>query len=448
MPTSPESDGGREEVVEDLGEGLCGLVRLKEGPVCWIQGAVVPGDQIRARIDWKGKRPRGELLEVTQPSPDRQAPPCSLFGQCGGCDRMHLHVAAQQRLKMRRVRDVLERIGGLASPPVNELLSGSPALRYRNKLVLFPIRDSMGLQWGLHGLEGGRKLVALTDCLLAPEWMFPAARQLSAWLDAHSEWVASVRGLTLRQGDGEGERAALLTVSPGAHGMALVDQLKTSPTLVDLDHLSVRIAEHPTRTADHEYLVKGSGMLTGRAGKVELQVAADAFMQVNPSAASILVERVLKALHPLEGSTVLDLFCGSGFFSFPMAAAGARVVGFEGLPVAVKAAEENASRLGLADRTRFQVYDLRQPPSLPERVDALVLDPPRSGLGPALLAWCLAQRIPRIVYVSCDPATLARDVKELVCGGDYELRSVTPVDLFPQTRHVESVAVLHLRSGG
>jgi 23S rRNA (uracil1939-C5)-methyltransferase len=381
-----------------------------------------PGDRVRARVverrrDWL----RAEIHDLLAAGPERTAPRCPVFGRCGGCQWQHVTPGAQLAAKAAVVAEQLARIGGLRDVDVRPLRAAPAAWHYRARITL----RAEGRRLGLQGARS-RELVEITECAIADPVLVAA-------LDAARGWAAAVRTAPVR---------VTLARVPG--GVVLAAVLGTPPTPVDIAATErILAADARVRGA----ILAGGGVrhtvgdphLRVRVEPdLALEVPADAFTQVHPDANLLLVATVLELGELRAGVRALDLYCGAGNFTLPLARRGVHVTGIDRAEVAVDAARANAARLGLSPVFVCDAVGpalARLPPS---PLDLVVLDPPRAGAA-EVTGPLAARRAARLLYVSCDPATLARDARTLV-GRGYRLGRVQPVDLFPQTYHVETVA--------
>jgi 23S rRNA (uracil1939-C5)-methyltransferase len=386
-----------------------------------------PVDRVEAEVVTRHRGYlRARVRRVETPGPARVMPGCRFFPTCGGCQWQHVAPAAQREAKTAIVAEQLARGAGVHDAAVAPALASPEDWEYRSRVTLAVEGRRAGyLQARSHAL------VEIDACPIAD----PA---VSAHLDAARAWVAALR-VPLRR----------LTVTAAPGGVVLVGAATGAPGSSDLAATEALLARIGS--------VRGAVLVGGGSRRVlgdptvrvplerglDLEVPGDAFTQVNPGANQKLVQAVLALGAFRAGNRVLDLYAGAGNFSVPVARRGAAVVGVERDPVAVLAAQANAARLGLGD-ARFQAtrVDDALRTHAPGDVDTVVLDPPRAGAAGVLEALA-ALRAPRILYVSCEPSTLARDVRALVARG-YRLGRVQPVDLFPQTYHIETVAELLL----
>jgi 23S rRNA (uracil1939-C5)-methyltransferase len=390
--------------------------REPSGRMLFIPFAL-PGERVRVRVEETHERwARGTLLEVVAPSPDRLAPRCRHFGACGGCHYQHLSYAAQLRLKAEIVRSQLERLGGFESPRVEPTVPSPSPWNTRNHLQFSLNREGrLGFQ-----AAGSHRIVAIEECHL-PE---PALADLWPRLDLGP--IPGLRRVVVRSGT-DGEAMIALEAETGPEVELALDQ-PASVVWIGPGGASV--------LAGSDHLVQD---VLGR----RFAVHAGSFFQVNSSLTGELVRRALEALLPQSGETIFDLYAGVGLFSAFLAAAGARVVAVEESPEACADFEANLAEFDSVDLYEAPVEAAL--PAIPPRPDAAIVDPPRAGLEREAMEALIASSPRRLVYVSCDPATLARDGKRLAQAG-YRLERVTPIDLFPQTYHIETLS-LWLRAG-
>jgi 23S rRNA (uracil1939-C5)-methyltransferase len=393
-----------------------------EGRVVFVPLAA-PGDRVRARIVERRRGfLRAEVRDVVRAGPERVEPRCPVFGRCGGCQWQHVATEAQRVAKRDLVAEQLARLGGLRDVDVLPTRASADAWGYRTRITL--VAD--GRRLGFHRARS-HALVEIDECAIADP-------VLVAHLEVARGWAAAVRGAPSR---------VTLASAPG--GVVLAATLRTRPSEIDADATAELLARTPSirgavLTGGTERVVVGDPTLRVPVEPdLVLEVPADAFTQVNPAANLLVVATVLELGAFRAGERAIDLYCGAGTFALPLARRGVEVIGVERSAVAVAAARANADRLGLgaAGFTCDAVAGAleRLPPG---PLDAVVLDPPRGGAAD-VVGRLAARRAARVLYVSCDPATLARDARTLVTTG-YRLVRVQPLDVFPQTYHVETVA--------
>ncbi|HEV2836229.1 MAG TPA: class I SAM-dependent RNA methyltransferase [Pyrinomonadaceae bacterium] len=378
--------------IERILPGGYGLAHA-EGHTVFVSLAA-PGDRLRVRVE----RQQGTVLfasieEILVASPDRIEPPCPYFGRCGGCDFQQLTYEKQLEAKAEIIRDCLHRIARLTDVPDIVVTPSPRDWRYRMRATWQIDQDQQTI--GYYE-RGSRRVCDVADCaVLVPELQETLERVRA------TEWYDFPPGLKH------------LDVVTGDNGVSLAPSF----------------AEFETRE------------LSLTIGGESYSYNAEAFFQINPSLLGSLVEF---ALQDASGDTALDLYCGVGLFTLPLARRFSQVIGVEANPVAARFARRNLER-GNRDNVRIvntSVSDwFRSARSA--KVSFVLLDPPRAGAESVVIKGILDLGAPRISYVSCDPATLARDLKKLIASG-YRIESLAAFDLFPQTHHVETVVRLQL----
>jgi 23S rRNA (uracil1939-C5)-methyltransferase len=372
----------------------------------------IPGEVVRVKlVEEKRGHARGEIIEILAASPERIAPRCPHFGACGGCHYQHLPYPAQLAAKSAILRDQLTRLGGLADPPVLPIVASPAPWNYRNQ-VQFHLNGQGRL--GYQG-RGSHQVIAIRECHL-PEEAINAA-----WPLLELDPEAGIQRVSLKLGAEDDLQLVLEGESPEAPEFS-VEGLPLSAV-----HLSPAGA---LVLAGSEYIVME---VLGRP----FRVSAGAFFQVNTPMAAAMVAHLLANLPVNPGDTVLDVYCGVGLFSAFLAEKAGRLIGIEASPAAGEDFAVNLDEFENVALYEAPVEDVL--PYLQEKPQAIVVDPPRSGLEPRALDGILKLAAPLLAYVSCDPATLGRDARRLAAGG-YRLQQVTPFDLFPQTYHIESIS--------
>jgi tRNA/tmRNA/rRNA uracil-C5-methylase (TrmA/RlmC/RlmD family) len=404
----------------DVAHGGWCVARPADGPAVFVRHAL-PGEQVLARItEVTSRLARAEAVEILSGSPDRVTPPCphARPGGCGGCDWQHATLPAQRSLKAAVIRQQLRRMAGIDREVTVEALPGEhDGLGWRTR-VQFAVRED-----GAAGLRAHRshRVIDVGECLIA----HPSITDLGL---TGRRWPGetSVEALVAT---GSGERVVI--VSPGRSAATATEQIAADAIL---------------RRAGHRLTpVRGRGYLTQHAAGRDWRVSAGAFWQVHPAAAGALTAAVLAALEPRPGDTALDLYCGVGLFAGALASAvgpGGTVIGVEADDAAVRDARHNLREYPGVRVHRGDVADVLGRGGLPPARLA-VADPPRSGLAREVIDYVSAagNGVDRLAYVSCDPATLARDIGLLV-GRGWMLDGLAGFDAFPMTHHVECVATL------
>lgn len=384
-----------------------------EGQVVFVRGGVA-GERVRARVTERRARfLRASVIDVLDPSPDRVAPPCPYAEVCGGCQWQHIAYPAQPAIKTAIVQEALMRLGGMAAPPVLPTLHAPAPLGYRNHVQ---VRPASGGRLGFRARESHR-IVPIKRCLVA----HPLAQE--RWLALRGANISFERA-SLRIGANTGESLVAIEATQRPD----VTKLPPGSWVWMRGNAAVTLQGAPWY---HEEL----------AGR-RYRVSAGSFFQVHTAQAQRLVRLVTQMLAPQPRDNVLDVYCGVGVFALQIANQVNQVLGIESAGPAIADARVNGARqrnvawyAGAAERALAE---------LGGRWDKAVLDPPRAGCAAEVLQHLARLQVERIVYVSCEPATLARDVARLGELG-YVLERVQPVDMFPQTFHVETVSSLIAR---
>ena len=439
-----------ELTIDDLAFGGEGVGRA-DGYVVFVRGGL-PGDRLRVRLtEARGRFGRATIEEVLQPSPDRVAAPCPYFGQCGGCRLQHLAYPAQLAFKEKQVRDCLNRLGGVGEFELRPILAAPEPYGYRNKMEFTIAGDPAAV--GLHVFERYDVVLDIERCLLQSDTLNTLLdefrqqvrdRALSVW-DPRTE-RGLLRFVMMREGRNTGEAMVnIVAAAPDIETLTPVaDALRTRVPSTASIVLNVNAKKASVAIGSEEHLLAGREHITESLDGVVFQVSANSFFQTNTRQAERLFA-IVEAACDLEGTeTLLDLYSGTGAISLLLARRAQAVYGIEVAAAAVADAIRNARANGI-DNCTFLAGEVRH--VLPDlmrqgvRASVVVADPPRAGFHPKALSALAALAPQRIVYVSCNPSTLARDVGDLVRQG-YRLEWVQPVDMFPQTPHIEAVARL------
>jgi 23S rRNA (uracil1939-C5)-methyltransferase len=435
-----------ELTVDSLAHGGNGVAR-HDGYVVFVAGAV-PGDRVRAVVG-KAKRAYAEAraVEIVAPSPDRVPP----RADHPGAPWQVLPYERQLEVKAEQVRDALERIGRLEGFEFEPIVPAVAEWRYRNKLEYsFGSGPDGELVCGFHAPGRWDEIVPMADCLLASERSNAVREQVLQWCRAQGlgawdrrEQVGFLRNLVIREGRRTGELQVRLVTSPGKLD---VDALAEA---VECDGLFWTQQEQLGETAlgGDTTLISGTPQLREQVGGLEFLISPEAFFQTNTEMAEQLYALATEYAQLRGHERVFDLYCGIGTIGLSLAARAREVVGVEIVEAAVADAIENA-RLNDIVNARFFAGDIRLAMrDLVEtagRPDVVLIDPPRAGLSQKVVRRIVEAQPSRIVYVSCNPTTLAPNAAQMVEAG-YRLLRVRPVDMFPQTPHIESVALLERR---
>jgi 23S rRNA (uracil1939-C5)-methyltransferase len=448
--TRPQRGAELELTVDTLAYGGAGVARL-DGYVVFVQGAV-PGDRVRARVD-KRKRAYAEarVVELLEPSPDRIEPRAAH----PGAPWQVLPYERQLAEKEAQVREALTRIGGFEDAPVEPIVPAVEPWRYRNKLEYSFGEDESGrLVLGFHKPGRWNEIDDVSEDILASERVDAVREAVKAWcreegLSAYDrrEGTGLLRNLVVREGRRSGQIQARIVTSEGDFGAReLAEQIEATGVLWTR---TGGVAE-TTREGETD-LLKGSATieeeLTCAGERLRFRISPDAFFQTNTEMAEKLYGTAVELAGLSGRERVYDLFSGIGTIALALAPAAREVWGIEVIEQAVSDALKNAKLNGI-DNARFYAGDVRTAlrPLVEEAgpPDVLVVDPPRAGLSQKVVRRILETGAKRVVYVSCNPTTLAPNARQMADGG-YVLERVRPVDMFPQTPHIECVAQLSLR---
>lgn len=410
-----------------------------------------PGDVARVKIVKVQKAyAYGRLEELLSPSSDRVEPDCPVFAQCGGCCYRHISYGAELRIKEDRVKDALVRIGGFSDLKVRKILGAEHRNGYRNKALLpLGIKKDGGMAMGFYAVNSHR-IVDCDRCLLQPEGFSAAMTAFCQWAEKYGDSVydesthsGRMRRLYLRKGEKSGEVMACVVVNGNGlhHEAELVEAMKAAvpgitSVLINSNREKTNVALGKScRT------IYGSDTIQDELCGLKFRLSPLSFYQVNRTQAERLYG-IAGEFADLTGSELLlDLYCGAGTIGLSLARQARQVIGVEIVPEAVENARQNAADNQidhaefLCGDAAFAAEQLRQ---RGEKPDVIIIDPPRKGCDRALIETITAMAPKRVVYVSCDPATLARDLK-LFRELGYPPVEAAPVDMFPGTAHVECV---------
>jgi 23S rRNA (uracil1939-C5)-methyltransferase len=441
--TRPRPGDELELVVDTLAFGGAGVARA-DGYVVFVEGGV-PGDRVRARV-FKAKRAYGHarVVELLEPSPERIAP----VADHPGAPWQVLPYERQLAVKADQVDDALRRLGRLDGFELEPIVPATQPWRYRNKLEYsFGTGAGGALICGFHAPGRWDEIVALDDCLLASERGNAAREQVLAWARAHElrahdrrSGEGILRNLVVREGRRTGEVQVRLVVAPGE----LPAESLTAAVEADSLLVTTTDALGETTAVGETELLAGSEAIEEELADLRFRISPLAFFQTNTEMAERLYG-VAAELADLRGTERLfDLYCGSGTMGLVLSSRVAQVFGIDVVEASVADAIANARLNGIANASFFAGdvrLALRELTERAGRPDVVVVDPPRSGLSKKVVRRVIEAAPRRIVYVSCNPTTLAPNAAQLAEAG-YSLRRVRPVDLFPQTPHIECVAVL------
>ena len=474
METTEQPKLKRDDIIElritDQAEKDQCFGRLDNGMGVMVSGMLAVGDLVSAKI--KKVRQRyieAFVVEVLEPSPDRTEPLCSYFGVCGGCKLMHIRYEAQLQYKQKKVKDALEHLGDFINPPVAPAVPCSDPFHYRNKIefsfsnMRYLLAEELSMETldrpkdfalGFHTPGNFEKVIDIDYCYLAKESMnrvlkltreFVLANALVPYsAKAHTGYL---RNLVVRFSENREEVMVNLVTS--WYDVDIMQRYRKhlesgmeGVKMTVLNNVTQRL--NSVATVDEEFTLSGDGYITERLGSLDFRISANSFFQTNSSQAEVLYNAILEVGGLKPGDTVYDLYCGTGTITLYLAKHCRQIIGLEVVESSINDARSNAELNGIANAAFYKV-DLKDFHALLGTLDSfdipgvIITDPPRAGMQPKALATMIRLRPRRIVYVSCNPASLARDGKE-ICAHGYTLLSVQPVDMFPHTSHIESVA--------
>ena len=441
--------------IERLSSDGSGVAHSADGEAVFVPGTA-PGDEARVRIVKDcGRYAFGILDELLTPSPDRIPVDCPVAGPCGGCSLRHLDYAAELRAKQESVLDAFRRIGGL-EVPVLDILPSPEVDRYRNK-VQFPVGvDKNGVP--CIGFYAGRthRIVPCPDCKLQPSVLNEIGNALCAFfaqqgIRPYDEQSGKglVRHIFLRRGAHSGQIMVCLVCTRAKlpHAEQLCTALRGQFPAISTILLNVNAKNTNVILGSENHILYGPGYIEDTLCGVPVRLGPLSFYQVNTLAAERLYGVAAQYAQLTPDDTLLDLYCGMGTIGLSMAEQCRELIGVEIVPEAIESAKANAARMGkaVAAKSRFFCADAGQAATQLAaeglHPDIVMLDPPRKGCDEATLSAVVRMAPRRVVYVSCNPATAARDAAWLEQNG-YHAEKVQPVDLFPRTKHCETVVLL------
>lgn len=430
--------------IDTMTYGPDGLARTAEGKAVFVSGGLI-GDTVEARIVEDGASfSRAVVDEVLEASPLREQAPCPFIGVCGGCPWGGLSREVQLAAKEENLRSALMRIGKFnpdeVASMVRPIRAAKDAWGYRNKIELAPVHEGGRFRLGMHGRDAAQ-VIKVDACPLFEPKHAKAVKAVAGALG----YLGNSRDLELeRVGIRASRRTGALEVAlwtpTGAFPRAQVARvLGDALRATSVVRVMSKGEKRARKVAGVEALA-GEGSWTEKIGEETMRLSAPSFFQVNTKAAEILIDLVMEALDPQPDELGIDLYCGAGTFTLPLARRCAFVSAVEAYGPAVRDLRRN---LDIANLTNVDVIGgdaVREFPD--EDADVLVVDPPRAGLAPDAIDLIASTSARAVAYVSCDPATFARDLRRFEDEGTFHPVSATPVDLFPQTFHCETVCHL------
>lgn len=433
-------------VLEDITHSGEGVGRV-DNMIVFVDGGV-PGDTVEIEITAiKKTYMTGKILKLIIPSGTRQEPPCPYFGRCGGCQLLQVQYDAQLAIKHKIVTDALERIGGIKDVPVNAVIGMETPYRYRNKAQFKISGKGVGFF-----AKRSHQIVPIKDCLTQPESCVQVIETFNALLKDgcfelydEQQHTGFLRGIVQRTNE-QGENMIVI-VGNGKklkHKDKILQAITERIPEVRSVYLNVNTTRGNAVLGRENHLLLGTPQIEERIGDLSFLISPNSFFQVNTRQTKVLYDLVKRMAALTGAETLFDLYCGTGTIGLYLAREANRVYGIEIVENAVLDAQENAERNQIKNIRFIQGKSETEAPKLAEEgvhPDVIVLDPPRKGCDPALLEMIKNLAVPKVVYVSCSPSTLARDLKILREYG-YQVQEVQPVDLFPGSGHVETVVLL------
>ncbi|MDF7801339.1 23S rRNA (uracil(1939)-C(5))-methyltransferase RlmD [Pontiellaceae bacterium B1224] len=459
----------------DLGDKNQSFGRLEDGISIFVQGPAAVGDVVKAEIfKIKKKYLVARYKGLVKPSPHRTDPICRYFGLCGGCKWQHMEYTEQLRLKRKQVQDALEHLGGFEGIECDDCIPAPSLFGYRNKMdfsftdLRYLTPDEMDIApgdhekpldfaLGFHAPGCYSKAIDIDHCDLSTEEMNITLNTVRAFCLKHKEALpiysthshtGELRNLMVRHGGNTGEFMVNLVTS--THNAELMGKLSATLQEALGDKLTTFVnnitsAKNTVAFGEKEFVLYGPGYITDRLGDYTYRISANSFFQTNSIQAEKLYIQILEAAQLKPTDIVYDLFCGTGSITLFASSHCKKVLGVELVESSVNDARENAKRHDI-DNCEFIRLDLKDIKHIRKDMadfgapDVVITDPPRAGMNPKAVQALREIAPPVIIYVSCNPASLARDGQMLCEEGLYKLVSCQPIDMFPQTNHVESVA--------
>jgi 23S rRNA (uracil1939-C5)-methyltransferase len=455
-PKAPEADNLKigDSIVVTIkriginGEGV-GYYRRK---AVFVPGAL-PDEVVKAKVAKTNPRfIEAKLAAIERKSPHRISPACPVYEQCGGCQLQHLDDAGQRAAKMEIVRESFARYAGLDNPPIRPIAAMADPWHYRHKAQLQAGTAGGHTVLGLYS-PSSHRLVDIAGCPVQHGDINRAAGVIRSLLEQFGipPWQEKsgqglLRTVVIRRSSRTGEMQVTFVLTQDR--LPKADKLIAGIRSALPDVVTVAVNKQDKKTplvfGEHTRVLWGKPAIEERLGDLSYRLSPRAFFQINPEQTTVLYDYVKEAAALTGKERVVDAYCGTGTIALWLAPRAAEVRGIEEIPEAVRDARQNAQANGIGNARFFLGKSETLLPAWVKdgyRPDVIVVDPPRTGCDPKLLAAAIAARPKRFVYVSCNPATLAKDCKVLL-DGSYALEWIQPVDMFPQTAHVESVILL------
>ncbi|MEE9552710.1 MAG: 23S rRNA (uracil(1939)-C(5))-methyltransferase RlmD [candidate division Zixibacteria bacterium] len=441
--------------VDSLAFGGKGVSKVN-GFVVFVEHGY-PGDEIDARIyKARGNFAESRVETLIKPSPHRIAPACKHFGPCGGCKWQNLDYSIQKKYKADQLKDALVHLGGIPEPPIEPIISAHKIYYYRNKMEFsFHAGLDGEILLGLHFAGRFKDVFQLQACHLQSELSneiveFVRDRAIELGLPPYHivTHEGFLRFLVIREGKFTDQALVNIVTGDGDYDLkGLGEEIgKKFEKVVSVSH-TVNSAKANIAKGDKEKILYGADHISEKLGNKEFKISASSFFQTNSYQVQRLYDLAVELAEPEKTDRMIDLYTGTGTIAIYFSDLVSEVIGVETVTDSVMDAKINA-RINSASNAEFLAGDveeyMKKAVENDEKCDLLILDPPRAGCHPKTLKHLAAMKPRKIVYISCNPATLARDLKSLLENG-YELNRAVPIDLFPHTFHMEAVCRLTYR---
>ncbi|MCL1999384.1 MAG: 23S rRNA (uracil(1939)-C(5))-methyltransferase RlmD [Turicibacter sp.] len=386
----------------------------------------LPGDILRVKIlKVKKQYAYAKIEKILVPSIHRIDSVCAVFGRCGGCQFQHFDYNAQLIFKEKLVRDALTRIAGVENPPIGSVIGMENPYNYRNK-AQFVATIIDGVQAAGFYAQRSHRVIPFDSCNI-----HISEKTIAAVLEKLPP-LKSLRHIVVRVGENTGELMVIFVMSK-LERLPIIEQASTVIININAENTNVILGKKLQT-------IQGSGYYHEQIGTIRYRISPRAFFQINSKQTKRLYDLILAQFTDAGDERVIDAYCGIGGIALYIAASTREVVGVDSVPEAIEDAAHNAQLNNITNAHFICGLAETVIPDLLDECSTIILDPPRKGCDVKLLDGIMGAKIPRIIYISCEPTTLARDLKQLT---GYKLETVQPVDMFPLTGHVEIMAVLH-----
>lgn len=436
--------------ITDIGNEGEGIGKI-DGFTVFVKDAL-PSEKIKVRITKVNKSfAFGRLMEIIEPSKHRVEPKCPVYKRCGGCSLQHLSYDEQLKFKTKKVKDVLERIGGFENADVNDAIGMENPFHYRNK-AQFPVREGKnGVEIGFYAPRS-HNVIDIESCLIQHPLNDKIIRLIREFIREENVSVYNettgkglIRHIVTRIGYVTKEVLICIVIN----GKSIPKKERLIKKLSEVEGLKGIVLNINTKNTNvilsrETKVLWGQGFITDYIGDVKFEISINSFYQVNPVQTKVLYSKALELAGLTGNENVFDIYCGIGTISLFLAKKAKKVIGVEIVEQAIEDAKRNAKINGITNAEFIAGSAEEAIPKLYEEgitADVVVVDPPRKGCDEAVLDTIIKMQPKRVVYVSCDPSTFARDLKAL-CSNGYEKGTAQPVDQFCHSGHVETVVLM------